>query len=406
MNTSVKVNSSSNSVDKTNTEQKIFKFHPKCIIPYNKCNKIKSTDFSSAKIKHHDMLNKKPIKKREKKLSRSTHDLQDTKKINENLLDGKSIIIHNVKTGEYTTNIQNNLNININTQSNGNIETGIGTSQLNTNLISFSSSPVISPANVNTKHNTYTSKDSHLNTSGNVGKFFDNKSYIKLKEELLDLKIKNEKLHSEVNLLNEKLKKFKSLFSYNEKKTEMIKKNYQDIIENIKKNNEKLIKGSRKNSIADTKTKIQIENLNIINNEKNKKVEVYLSSTLSILLEVIELFLQKQPRDSVLRTNNENISYSIDIYDSYVNDDEKRGTLIDQIQSIIMSKLKFLKIATGLNLEKEISKVKGWNNLIPNRENNNSNVNFSLSNISGVKFSLRNNQNNTKERDLSNTSCI
>lgn len=135
-----------------------------------------------------------------------------------------------------------------------------------------------------------------------------------------------------------------------------------------------------------------------------KEFEKILTSTLGVLLEVLELYISSRPlntaRDSVLKTNpnNENASYSIDIYEnSYNCEEERRFILIDQIQSLIISKLRFMQNYSGFNLEKEIIKVKCWNGIL-NKENNSI-----LSNISNNKFLLL--KKEIKEKDVTYTSC-
>ncbi len=135
-----------------------------------------------------------------------------------------------------------------------------------------------------------------------------------------------------------------------------------------------------------------------------KKFEKPLTSTLGVLLDIIELNISTKPintaRDSVLKTNPnyENASYSIDIYESSYNcEEEKRNILIDQIQSLIISKLRYMQKFSGVNLEKEIIKVKSWNGVL-NKENNSI-----LSNISNKKFIMLKREN--KEKDISLTSC-
>lgn len=203
-----------------------------------------------------------------------------------------------------------------------------------------------------------------------------------------------------IQVLNEKLKTSRSQIQFNEKKADMIKCKYQEMIDAYKKEVDRLKKNEHTyHHNANNKQKNPYE-------EKYKQVEIFLNSTLIILLEVIEMFMSQKSsyaRDSVLRTaSNVEASYSIDIYDSYNNDEEKRNTLIDQIQSIVLSKLKYLQIVLKLNLEKEINKVKSWSSL--NNKDAGNNTNLSFSNISNMKLSLKRDINKEKDQ-LSYTSC-
>lgn len=158
-----------------------------------------------------------------------------------------------------------------------------------------------------------------------------------------------------------------------------------------------------------------INNTNKLNNSsflsKKKYKEKYsnkfgrlLSSTLGVLLDIIEIYIANKPintaRDSVLKTNpnNDNISYSIDIYESSYNcEEDRRNILIEQIQSLIISKLKFMQTFSRINLDKEIFKVKSWNGIL-NKDN------YSLlSNMSNTKLIMMRKEN--KEKDVSYTSC-
>jgi hypothetical protein len=330
------------------------------------------------------------------------------------------ILVQTIQNGQFTTNIQNNLNINI------------GSQPLKRNLISFD-------GKFNGKGET---ANKYIESIKGI---FESKSMIKLKEELLESKMRADKLQNENKLLKEKLKTMKVMVSFNENKAEMIRKQYQEILDVYKKKefsttNNKLLPKNNEEKFFINSTIAHLENQIFLPKEGNIKVieknesspnikpekeienfinlyqsqpltfqqshiQNYFTSTLNILLDILELFIMQKPsyttRDSVLRTNTENISYSIDIYDSYNNDDDRRVTLVEQIQSIVLSKLKFLSVALNLILEKEISKVKNWSNLI----NSNHNIsNLSLSNISQVKLSMK--KETMKEKDaISNTSC-
>jgi len=140
----------------------------------------------------------------------------------------------------------------------------------------------------------------------------------------------------------------------------------------------------------------------------SKKFGKILSSTLGVLLDIVELYISSKPfntaRDSVMKTtlnNNENVSYSIDIYESNYNcEEDRRNILVEQIQSLIISKLRFMQSFSGLLLEKEIFKVKAWNALLLNKDRENNSI---LSNMSNTKLIMLRREN--KEKDVSYTSC-
>ena len=167
--------------------------------------------------------------------------------------------------------------------------------------------------------------------------------------------------------------------------TKILKDKYNEIISNYKKEIEKLKRDQKSIKVS------QYE-------KKCKQNENYLISTLSVLLDMIEIFISQRwllQRDSVLKTiSNHDISSSsfekFEIYDSYNMEDDKRNTLIDQIIQILISKLKYLQIVLNIDLEKEIGRVHSWS---PNRETN---ISLNISNLKILK------KENTKE---SYTSC-
>jgi hypothetical protein len=140
---------------------------------------------------------------------------------------------------------------------------------------------------------------------------------------------------------------------------------------------------------------------NIIKKLK-QKYNLLFKSTLSALIDIIEILIINKPSnvngDSVNKVNNnENIiSFSIDIFDPYYCEDDKRAFFIDQIINILLTKIKYIQNYSGFNLDKEISKIKSWIVLL-NKENNNSSM-FNTSNTRMI-----NNKNSYK--DLSIFSC-
>jgi len=181
---------------------------------------------------------------------------------------------------------------------------------------------------------------------------------IKLSEELLEYKLNNSKLKNEVSILNEKIKTLKQVIIMKTDENEMIKSNYSEIIEECKKESEKVRKiHSEYISMKD-----------IIN-----KQSYHLNSIISIMIELIEIFVSsKSPyafgnsnimtRQSIT-INNENVSATdIDVYYSYNNDEDKRNTLIEQIQGFLVAKLSMIKKSLhNVDIDKEIEKIKMWN---------------------------------------------
>ena len=124
-----------------------------------------------------------------------------------------------------------------------------------------------------------------------------------------------------------------------------------------------------------------------------------LTSTYDILLEIIELFLNQRSlinKDISFLTGRQldNISCSIDYYEQSINNDEdKRNAIIDEIQQILINKLKFINLEYNINLDKQIDKIKNWNF---NKSDNNTNNMSMVSNFSTNKrFNILNNISNT-----------
>lgn len=196
----------------------------------------------------------------------------------------------------------------------------------------------------------------NLNSINSTGTSFKSDNF-KLNEELLEFKLNNSKLKNEINILNEKIKTFKQVVNMKSQENDLIRSKYSEMIEEYKIEIEKLKKvGSEHRTMCD-----------IVNKQNTS-----LKSTLGIMIDLMEIFIA--PRFS--NTNNTNIntltrqsmnvenisaSYSIDIYDSYHNDEERRCTMIEQIQGLLVSKLNVMKKNLGLNLDKEIERIKNWN---------------------------------------------
>jgi hypothetical protein len=165
-------------------------------------------------------------------------------------------------------------------------------------------------------------------------------------------------LKNEISILNEKIKTMKQVILMKTDENEMIKSNYSEIIEEYKKESEKARKlHSEFNSMRET-----------IN-----KQSFHLNSIISIMTDLIEIFISSRSpyvfgnshimtRQSIT-TNNENISATdIDVYYSYNNDDDRRNTLIEQIQALLVAKLSVIKkTLPNMDIDKEIERIKSWN---------------------------------------------
>lgn len=209
---------------------------------------------------------------------------------------------------------------------------------------------------------------------------FQNKSEMfKLNEELLQLKLSNSKLTCEINILNEKIKTLKQVITMKTSENDLIKHEYTDMVDEYKREIEKMKKLNSDLS--------QIK-------ENSSKQSIYVKSTISVLIDLLELFVSPRnnlyARESSSAINrqslqlNNSASYSIDVYDSYNNDEERRGTMVDQIQGLLIAKLNVIKKNLNLDLEREIEKVKNWT--ITNNKKDKDDYN--LMNISNLKARL------------------
>jgi len=230
-------------------------------------------------------------------------------------------------------------------------------------------------------------------------------------------------LYSSTNSSNEKLfyekeKEIINLTNHNKNNNNNNNKNNYNIINNFisDNKNEKLKIFSRLNSMNESNKRYRIisyENVNNNNNNNNnisltklktklkQKYNILFRSTLTSLIDLIEILISNKPfntnGDSVIKANNnENISFSIDIFDPYNCEDDKRSFFIEQIINLLLTKIKYIQNNLGFNLDKEISKIKSWIFFL-NKENNNSSI-FNTSHTRMI-----NNKNSFK--DLSNIFC-
>lgn len=205
----------------------------------------------------------------------------------------------------------------------------------------------------------------------------------------------SKKLKSEVEILTEKVKTLKKIQQTKNHEIEMLKSKYSEAIENYKSeidNNKRL------------KEKIDKQNSLVKNLKKNFKILA------NNLIEITELLLlsksSAEKRASLIAA--ENASLSIDIYDSYNNEDEKKSLLQEQIQSLLLEKFYYYKKQLNLDLEAEIEKIKNWNSNVnflswKNTNSNNNLNNFNFNNSNNIEMSISNikitalNKNNENE---------
>jgi len=210
---------------------------------------------------------------------------------------------------------------------------------------------------------------------------------IKLNNEIMEYQLKNSRLTNEINILNEKMKSLNEIITIKDTENEMYKNKYNSFMNELK--NEIL---HLKNSNNDLKKYKSLYD----------KMGITFKSIIKILTDMFEFFLYHNPRTNSVRsnksytmsnmnTNNNNNSkyeFSIDIYDSFNNEEERKIQLISQIQGLILSKYKSIQSNFSISIEKEIDRIQNLN------FNSNISVINTLSNISNIiKISKDNNDN-------------
>jgi hypothetical protein len=238
--------------------------------------------------------------------------------------------------------------------------------------------------------NVTTSSCSNSLRDGSHSKFKSDN--FKLNEEILEFKLANSKLKNEINILNEKISTMKKIVHMKKEENDMIRTQYTDMIEDYRKEIDKLKK-------INFKYKLDEETLNGANREsKPAKLPLNQSikSTLNILFDLLEIFIAPRQNFTRQSINVENISasYSMDIYDSYNNDEERRYTMIEGIQGLLVAKLSVMKKNLQLDLDKEIERVKVWS--LGKKEDNNSNI----LNISSLKVPKVNDSGEKDDNDF------
>ena len=191
----------------------------------------------------------------------------------------------------------------------------------------------------------------------------NNKIIHKLEEELNTYKTKSQKQEEEIMQLNLKIKE-------------------------ITENNEKM-KNNKKEEEKNS------ENNDNFSSAKFNQLKKALSSTYSILIEIIELILNQKYKDNT-STSRQMENLSMDVYEQTVyTDEEKKSLLLEQIQQILIFKINFMNKVYKLNLEKLCDKIKQWNftvnkdkdasfssfSAISNNKKRNSNISMSNSDL-------------------------
>lgn len=223
--------------------------------------------------------------------------------------------------------------------------------------------------------------------SNTIACSFSHHDKVRMQEEILDMQLQNSRLHNEICILTEKANSLNQIISMKDAENDLLKTKLSDYVNEFK---------------------CEISHLNKLNTEYKKyktqyeSITIAFKSTIQVILEIIEIFIQFKRENHI--THRSTISnkndYSIDIYDSFSNigDDEKRTSIISQIQSIFITKLKHLDKVFILNLDKEIDKIQSWNF---NMNNNNTSIN-NINTLSNITYILKLNNNNEISNSNSN----
>ena len=227
-------------------------------------------------------------------------------------------------------------------------------------------------------------------SESNLNSKYSSEIIIKLNNEIMDYQLKNSRLSNEINILNEKMKSLNEIISIKETENEMFKSKYTSFMNELKTEITYL-----KNS------NLELKKFKLLYD----KMGITLKSLIKLLTDMFEFFLFNIPRTNSVRSNksytlsnlntnnnnnnNSKFESSIDIYDSFNNEEERKIQLISQIQGLILSKYKSIQNTfSNISIEKEIDKIQNIN------FNSNISVINTLSNISNIiKVSKDNNDN-------------
>ena len=215
-------------------------------------------------------------------------------------------------------------------------------------------------------------------TYGNNKNSKDDKiEILKLNNDLIEYQLKNSRLINEIAILNEKIQSQNEIINIKENENKLYKEKYSSFIEDLKSDNLKL----KQNNIDIKKC--------------NDKFSYAFKNLLNTFIDLIEFIIGNfSSRSRSIRSskscnkniNNSKYESSIDIYDSFITDEEKKNQLLIQIKNIILIKVKYFQsIFINQSFEREIEKIQNLNNL-----NLSSNIK-SLCNMSNI-FKTNNNE--------------
>ena len=287
----------------------------------------------------------------------------------------------------------------------------LGSKKRNQNFISMKTKPSsLTEMKIKKIFNSSISTQSGLNTSNCYAKKMKNrnetktkilksssvqymqtnqpKEIIKAQNELFELQLNNSRFENDNRIKSEKIKSLEEIIKMKETENDLIKTKYNDYINEFQSEIAYLSKVNNDNK----KYKVQYDNM-----------KTSFKNFIQITIEIFEIFISNKNNNhithrSTLSNKNET---SFDIYDSFTNlcDDERKNTLISQIQSLFIAKLKSLEHLYSLNIDKEIEKIQTWNYSTNNNSSNN--ITNTISNISNIlKNNLNNEIPNSNENDF------
>jgi hypothetical protein len=166
------------------------------------------------------------------------------------------------------------------------------------------------------------------------------KQVMKTQNELLELQLTNSRLQNELIICNEKNKTLNNIINIKSTEIDILNRKYTSLLEEMKQENLIL------------KQKITNE----INNNKYFMLSQALFSLLNICIDICDIFFQR-------KFNNYNINYfSLNACDSFQCNDDNKVVFIEQIQSLLLKKIKLYKEQFDINIEQiQIDKIKSWN---------------------------------------------
>ena len=192
-------------------------------------------------------------------------------------------------------------------------------------------------------------------TYGNNKNLKDDKiEILKLNNDLIEYRLKNSRLINEIAILNEKIQSQNEIINIKENENKLYKEKYSSFIEDLKSDN------------------IKLKQNNIDIKKCNDRFSYAFKNLLNTFIDLIEFIIGNfSSRSRSIRSSkscNKNITNSkyessIDIYDSFNTDEEKKNQLLIQIKNIILIKVKYFQsIFTNQSFEKEIEKIQNLNN--------------------------------------------